>query len=216
MACRLLPYALYFVGVLTGSTFVGVLLGLALVCCIPPWLYANAAIAYRVPFAWAFDGLSPNKFTEVNPKTHTPVIAIVIVTVLCVIAEAWAAFSTSFLTYFTYLVLFGYFTIVMVGLAGLLMPWRLPAVYNGSQGDWKVAGIPVLPVFGGITVVWNVAVIALAIYFHDSIGLAESVDADLGSGGNRLVGVAYYYVARAIQRGRGVNVDLAFKTIPPE
>lgn len=210
------PYALYFVGVLTGSTFVGVLLGLALICCIPPWLYSNAAIAYRVPFAWAFDGLSPNKFTEVNAKTHTPVIAIVIVTVLCVIAEAWASFSTSFLTYFTYLVLFGYFTIIMVGIAGLLMPWRLPAVYNGSQGDWRVAGIPVLPVCGGITVIWNIFVIGLAIYFHDSIGLPNPWTPIWVLAGIALAGVAYYYVARAIQRGRGVNVDLAFKTIPPE
>jgi hypothetical protein len=29
-------------------------------------------------------------------------------------------------------------------------------------------------------------------------------------------GIAYYYAARAIQRGRGINVELAFKTIPPE
>jgi APA family basic amino acid/polyamine antiporter len=210
------PYALFFVGVVTGSTVVGALLGAALICCIPPWLYTNAAIAYRVPFAWAFDGLSPTKFTEVNERTHTPVIAIAIVTVLCVVADAWASFSTSFITYFTYLVLLGYFTIIMVGIAGLLMPWRLPAVYNGSQGDWRVAGIPVLPVCGGITVIWNIFVIGLAIYFHDSIGLPNPWTPIWVLTGIALAGVAYYYVARAIQRGRGVNVDLAFKTIPPE
>ena len=58
------PYAQFFVGVTSGSTLVGALLGVALICCIPPWLYANAAIAYRVPFAWSFDGLSPSRFTE--------------------------------------------------------------------------------------------------------------------------------------------------------
>ena len=143
-------------------------------------------------------------------------IAIVIVTILCVIAEAWASFSTSFLTYFTYLVLFGYFTIIMVGIAGLLMPWRLPAVYNGSQGDWKVAGIPMLPFCGAITVIWNVAIIGVAIYFHDSIGLPNPWTPIWVLAGIALAGVVYYYAARAIQRGRGVNVDLAFKSIPPE
>ena len=31
-----------------------------------------------------------------------------------------------------------------------------------------------------------------------------------------LVGLPLYYVIRAVQRGRGVNVDLAYKEIPPE
>jgi len=210
------PYALFFVGVVSGSTLVGALLGVALICCIPPWLYANAAIAYRVPFAWSFDGLSPRRFTVVNERTHTPVLAIMAMTVLCIVATAWAAFTTSFLTYFSYLVLFGYFTIIMVGFAGLFMPSRLPAVYNGSPADWRVGGVPVLPVMGGLTVAWNVFIVGLALYFHEAIGLP-----DLWKPIGALVliavaGVTYYYAARAIQRGRGINVELAFKTIPPE
>ena len=210
------PYSLFFVGVVSGSTLVGVILGIALICCIPPWLYANAAIAYRVPFAWSFDGLSPRRFTEVNERTHTPVVAIVVMTVFCIVATAWAAFTTSFLTYFSYLVLFGYFTIIMVGFAGLFMPSRLPAVYKGSPAEWRVAGVSVLPVMGALTVVWNVFVVGLALYFHEAIGLP-----DLWKPIGALVliavaGIAYYYGARAIQRGRGINIDLAFKTIPPE
>jgi basic amino acid/polyamine antiporter, APA family len=210
------PYALFFAAIVSGSTLVGGILGVALICCIPPWLYANAAIAYRVPFAWSLDGLSPRRFTAVNPRTHTPVLAIIVMTVLCIVANAWAAFATSFLTYFSYLVLFGYFTIIMVGFAGLLMPYRLPELYKGSPADWRVAGMPVLPVAGGLTVICNVFVVGLALYFHTAIGLP-----DLWKPIGALVliavaGVAYYYVARAIQQGRGVNVDLAFKTIPPE
>ena len=200
----------------SGSTLVGALLGVALICCIPPWLYANAAIAYRVPFAWSLDGLSPRRFTAVNPRTHTPVLAIVVMTVLCVVANAWAAFETSFLTYFSYLVLFGYFTIIMVGFAGLLMPYRLPALYKGSPADWRVAGIPVLPVMGGLTVIWNVFVVGLALYFHDAIGLPDLWKPIGALVLIAVVGVTYYYAARAIQQGRGINVDLAFKTIPPE
>jgi APA family basic amino acid/polyamine antiporter len=210
------PYSLFFVGVVSGSTLVGVILGVALICCIPPWLYANAAIAYRVPFAWSFDGLSPRRFTEVNERTHTPVLAILVMTVFCIVATAWAAFTTSFLTYFSYLVLFGYFTIIMVGFAGLLMPSRLPAVYNGSPADWRVAGVPVLPVMGALTVVWNVFVVGLALYFHDAIGLPDLWKPIGALVLIAVVGITYYYAARAIQRGRGINIDLAFKTIPPE
>jgi len=137
-------------------------------------------------------------------------------TVFCIVATAWAAFTTSFLTYFSYLVLFGYFTIIMVGFAGLFMPSRLPAVYKGSPAEWRVAGVSVLPVMGALTVVWNVFVVGLALYFHEAIGLP-----DLWKPIGALIliavaGIAYYYGARAIQRGRGINIDLAFKTIPPE
>jgi|KBSMisStandDraft_5_1062788.scaffolds.fasta_scaffold167754_1 amino acid transporter len=210
------PYVQFFVGVTSGSTLVGALLGVALICSVPPWLYANAAIAYRVPFAWSFDGLSPNRFTTVNPRTHTPVIAIAVMTVLCIATTAWATFTTSFLTYFSYLVLFGYFTIIMVGFAGLLMPSRLPAVYNGSPADWRVSGVPVLPVMGALTVVWNVFVVGLALYFHEAIGLPDLWKPIAALVLIAAAGIAYYYAARAIQRGRGINVDLAFKTIPPE
>jgi basic amino acid/polyamine antiporter, APA family len=210
------PYALFFVGVVSGSTLIGALLGVALICSIPPWLYANAAIAYRVPFAWSFDGLSPSRFTKVNERTHTPVLAIIAMTVLCIVATAWAAFTTSFLTYFSYLVLFGYFTIIMVGFAGLFMPSRLPAIYNGSPADWRVGGLPVLPVMGALTVVWNVFIVGLALYFHDAIGLPDLWKPIAALVGIAVAGVAYYYAARAIQRGRGINVELAFKTIPPE
>ncbi|MDX6592685.1 MAG: hypothetical protein QOJ13_1881 [Gaiellales bacterium] len=210
------PYAQFFAGVVTGSTALGVLLGIALVCCIPPWLYANAAIAYRVPFAWSFDGLSPRWFTQVHPRTHTPVLAISVITVGCIVATAWASFGASFITYFTYLVLFGYFTIIMVGFAGLLMPSRLPEVYNGSPADWRLMGVPVLPVAGGLTVIWNVFVVGVALYFHENIGLPDLWKPIVAVGGIAVAGITYYYVARAIQRSRGVNIDLAFKTIPPE
>jgi APA family basic amino acid/polyamine antiporter len=137
-------------------------------------------------------------------------------TVLCIATTAWATFTTSFLTYFSYLVLFGYFTIIMVGFAGLLMPSRLPAVYNGSPADWRVSGVPVLPVMGALTVVWNVFVVGLALYFHEAIGLPDLWKPIAALVLIAVGGIAYYYAARAIQRGRGINVELAFKTIPPE
>jgi hypothetical protein len=34
--------------------------------------------------------------------------------------------------------------------------------------------------------------------------------------GTALAGALYYYVAKALQRRRGVDITLAFKSIPPE
>jgi amino acid transporter len=210
------PYANFFAGVVAGSSVLAGLLGLAFLLCIPPWIYTNAAIVYRGPFAWSFDGLVPRRFASVNPRTHTPVTAIAVVTVLCVAACAWASFSTSFLTLFSYLVLFGYFTITIVGLAAVVMSRRLPDLYKNSPADWRIGGIPVLPVVGAITVVINVFMIVLGLWFHTSIGLPHVITPILVLSGTALAGVLFYYVAKAVQAQRGVDIALAYKTIPPE
>jgi amino acid transporter len=210
------PYSNFFVGVVVGSTPVAGLLALAFVFAIPPWIYANTAIVYRGPFAWAFDGLIPRRFMAVNPRTHTPILAIATVTVLAVGLCAWSAFSLDFLTVFTYIVLFGYFTITMVAIAAILMPTRLPDVYRGSPADWKVAGMPVLPVVGVLALLWNLTMIGLAIGFHANIGIPHVATAIAVLGGTALAGVAFYYAARAVQRSRGVDIGLAYRAIPPE
>jgi amino acid transporter len=210
------PYANFFVGVVANSTFLAGVLAVAFLCCVPPWLYANAAIVYRGPFAWSFDGLASRRFTKVSAKTHTPVVAISVVTVLAVFACLWAAYSPSFLTLFSYIVLFGYFTITVVGIAAVVMPWRVPELYRGSPADWRVMGVPVLVAVGAVTVVVNIFMIVLGIWFHANLGLPHVITPILVLAGTALFGVLYYYVARGLQRARGVDITLAFKTIPPE
>jgi APA family basic amino acid/polyamine antiporter len=160
--------------------------------------------------------LVPRSFAKVNPRTHTPVVAITVVTVLAVAACAWASFSTSFLTLFSYLVLLGYFTITIVGLAAVLMRRRLPDVYNGSPADWRVGGVRVLPVAGAVTVVVNVFMIGLGLWFHANIGLPHLITPILVLCGVSLAGVLFYYIAKAVQSQHGIDISLAYKSIPPE
>jgi amino acid transporter len=210
------PYANFFAGVIAGSPTLAGLLGLAFLLCIPPWIYTNAAIVYRGPFAWSFDGLVPRRFATVNPKTHTPVVAIAVVTALAVGACAWASFSTSFLTLFSYLVLLGYFTVAVVGLAALVMSRRAPDIYNGSPADWRVAGVPVLAVAGAVTLVVNAFMIGLGLWFHTNIGLPHLIWPIVVLFGTAALGVVFYYVAKAVQSQRGIDISLAYKSIPPE
>jgi basic amino acid/polyamine antiporter, APA family len=210
------PYANFFVGIVVGNTAFATLLALLFICAILPWMYANAAILYRAPFAWAFDGLVPRRLTKVHDRTHTPVFAIATTTALSVAVCAWSSFTLSFLTVFSYLVLFAFFTIALVGVAAVLMPSRLPEVYRGSPADWRIAGVPVLPVVGAVAIVWNVAMMGLAVKFHSNIGIPHIRNAIMVLGGTVLAGVLFYYVARAVQRSRGVDIDLAYRAIPPE
>lgn len=216
LAIPVAPYSNFFVGIATGSTPVAGILALMFLFGIMPWLYSNAAILYRGPFAWAFDGLVPRRITSVNKRTHTPILAIVIMTALSIGVTVWAAFTLSFLTVFAYLTLFGYFTVIMVSIAALAMPRRLPDVFRGSAADWRIKGVPVLPIVALITILWNTAMIALIIWFHTNLGVPHIGIAIAALCGTIAGGIVFYYVARAVQRSRGVDISLAYRAIPPE
>lgn len=209
------PYPNFFVGVISG-TVLGGLLGLALLCAFLPWLYANSSMTYRAPFAWAFDGLIPRRFTAVSERHHTPVFAIAVMTVVSVGIVAWASFSSNFLTVIAFSFLWAYVSFALVGLAALLMPIRARDQYRGSGAEWKVGGIPVLPVAGAVTVAWNLFMIYLGLHYHTNVGIAHVSTAVYVIGGTIVVGVLYYFAARAVQRNRGVDITIAYRAIPPE
>jgi len=208
-------YPNFFVGVIAGKVLAG-LLGLSLLCAFLPWLYANSSMTYRAPFAWAFDGLISRRFTTVSERHHTPVFAITAMTVVCVGIVAWAAFSSNFLTVIAFSFLWAYVSFALVGLAALLMPSRRREQYRGSGGEWKLGGMPVLPVAGGLTVVWNLFMIYLGLHYHTQVGIAHVSTAVYVIGGTIVVGAVYYFLASAFQRRRGIDISLAFRGIPPE
>jgi hypothetical protein len=61
-----------------------------------------------------------------------------------------------------------------------------------------------------------VTMMGLAVKFHENIGIPHILNAILVLGGTVLAGIVFYYVARAVQRSRGVDIDLAYRAIPPE
>lgn len=210
------PYFGFFAAIGVHSNLVAILISFAVIFAFPPAVYINLAMCQRAPFAWAWDGLAPQWLTKVSEKHHTPVAAILVTFVLVVATTAWAAFSTSFITVFTIFTLCGFVTIATTGLAATTMAWRRPELYRGSAADWKVAGIPVLPVAGVGTLAFSALMVVEAIRFRSALGvssLAELLGPPIGV---IVVGVVYYLGARAFQSRRGVDLDLAYKTIPPD
>jgi hypothetical protein len=61
-----------------------------------------------------------------------------------------------------------------------------------------------------------VFMIVLGLWFHASIGLPHLITPILVLSGTALAGVLFYYVAKAVQSQRGIDISLAYKSIPPE
>jgi len=179
-------------------------------------VYINIAMCQRAPFAWAWDGLAPQWLTKVSDRYHTPVLSILAIFVIVIPMTAWSAFTTSFATVFTIFTLCGFVTIVISGFAAILMSRRRPELYRGSAADWRVLGIPVLLVAGIGTIAFSALMVGYVIHFHKALGvnsLAELLGPPIGC---IVVGALYYLGARAFQSGKGIDLDLAYKTIPPD
>ena len=169
----------------------------------------------RVMVAMSLDRLLPEWVSRVSDKLHTPVNAHVIYFLASIpvilVYNLWGQWTA-----LTLGVTFacGY-VFVITALAGALMPYRAKALYDASPGAvYKLGNIPLVTIFGLIGAIVG-GVMVLMFMFYSALGLT-SVLAYQVVFGVLAVSIIWYFLAKMIQRSRGINVDYAFKEIPPE
>jgi len=79
-----------------------------------PAMVGNTYMPIRSWFAWSFDRLLPEKLSEVNERTHSPVWAILFEMVLVTVMLIWSIISTTFGTWLALGVLAGVVCVVIV------------------------------------------------------------------------------------------------------
>jgi amino acid transporter len=207
----------FFAALVAGNPFLVTLLSLAFMLWIIPGININMAVVQRGLFAYAFEGLLPSAVAKVNERTHTPTVAIIIVAILAEIGVFLYAFWAPIITIITIISYFPFIALFFVGVSAIIFSSRRPDLYRGSPADWHPGGIPVLPIAGVITSALAVFSIYLVFRFQTQTGLsANPLAAALSPVGLVLGGVVWWYIARAVRRRQGVDLDLLYKTIPPD
>jgi APA family basic amino acid/polyamine antiporter len=169
----------------------------------------------RVMVAMSLDRLLPEWVSRVSDRLHTPVnahlayfLASIPVILVYNLWGQWTALTLG-VTFAC-----GY-VFVITALAGALMPYRAKALYDASPGAaYKVGNIPLVTIFGLIGALVG-GVMVLMFMFYSALGLT-SVLAYQVVFGILAVSIIWYFVTKMVQRSRGINVDFAFKEIPPE
>ncbi len=184
-----------------------------------PAMVGNTFMPIRTVFAWSFDRLLPEKLSEVNERTHSPVPAILLIMALVTAMLAWSIASTDFATWLALGVLAGVVCVVIVGVAAVLFASRRPDLYRASPANMTIAGIPVLYIVGPLSIVvmafltWlTLQYPALALYGDPNN--AWWVPAFIG--GIVVIGLVVYYGAKFIRRSQGIDIDLVYRELPPE
>jgi hypothetical protein len=117
----------------------------------------------------------------------------------------------------------------VTSIAAISMPYRLKDVFETSPVRWRFGGVPVMTIVGALSLA-SCAFMAWA-YLKDPLSGLSATPKHEGGGlflesrsfnmfllnlGIFVSGLLIYFVARAIRRREGVDLDSTFKEIPVE
>jgi basic amino acid/polyamine antiporter, APA family len=210
------PVLNFFVGIMTGSTVLNVIMGISFILWHVLLLFVIAMICTRNIFAWSFEGLAPRQLATVGERTHAPWVAAILISAIAVILLALYVFTSFFTIVVNYIVIFSV-AFWMASFAAILLPYRRRDLFEQAPEAVKrrIGGIPVMTLLGvGNLILFTL--ILIASFDTPAFSGPTSGRAIAFVVGIYVAGVVLYFIAREIQRRRGVNLDLLYKEIPPE
>jgi len=169
----------------------------------------------RIMVAMSLDRLLPEWFSKVDERWHTPAnahIAYFLGAIPVILAynlwPAWGALTLGVTFACGYVFVFS-------SLAAALLPYRAKDIYEASPGaKYKLGNIPWVTILGGLGFVLG-GIMVLMFIFFSPLGLTSTL-AYIVVFGIIAVSAVWYYLAKRAQKARGIDVDYAFKEIPPE
>ncbi|HEX3803364.1 MAG TPA: APC family permease [Solirubrobacteraceae bacterium] len=213
------PFYHFFAGLAVSSNVLTTIIVASFLFWSLPAMVGNTFMPIRSVFAWSFDRVLPERFSNVNERFHSPVPAILLVMALVTAMLAWSVTATTFQTLLALGVLAGVVCVVIVGVAAFAFPIRRPDVYNSSPANIKFMGIHVLQIVAPLSIA-VVAFLTWEAWHYPALALS-------GNTGNRwqipafmagivVVGLLIYYIAKAVRRSQGIDLDLVYKELPPD
>lgn len=202
------------------SVFGSVLIGASLFI---TWI----STATRTAFAWSMDRLIPTKLSELNPRTKSPLYLSVIFVAFWYVSFLAAVYGTTFISGSFASALLAMFVWIVPGINAILLPYRRRDLYELIPKSMRRQfGIPLVSIFGIIWLVFAVPVYflyaiwpllagAYGLHMTSFVVFAESQGL-VTFGIILLAGIVIYFVSKWYNTRKGVDMDLLFKTVPPE
>lgn len=208
-------FVFFYISMLISNRFLIAVIGIsfiaAAIATIPPSFLATT----RSIFAWSFDRVIPTRVSEVSGKRNTPFVANAIILAFAVAYLVFIAYGPAYFLNVLFTILLGQvLTFMVTSVAGIVFPYRRRTLYRESPITGSFLGLPVLTV---------VSIAALIVYgfFGYSLATTSALGANTKTG---LIGLAVivvlsaaiYPVSWLVQRARGLDLNLAFRQLPPE
>ena len=177
--------------------------------------YAGVMVVSRCVFAWSFDRLVPAYFARVSDKSKQPVTALAAALIIALILLALEA-NVNVFTYIGASYFMVMINIFIVCIAGMVFPYVRKDMFEQMPLKARVGGIPVLSIIsliGALLMAWTGTSYFTNPDYMASFGITQTM---IGFGVFVWVlAFAIYFVSRAYNKRRGVDLGIAFKQIPP-
>ena len=209
------PFYFLFAAMLTSSSLLIVVMALSFALAFFVGLPATFLIATRSLFAWSFDRILPQRLSEVNERTHSPLVANGVVLVVAAALLALIVYGPSqFLDLLFTAGVAETLTFLVVALAGAVFPWRRRQLYEESPIARRFLGVPLITIIGFAS---------FAVYLFFMIPLLVNNDLHAFAPPGRVAMAVTVILPFLIYGGsylwnrrRGVDLGLAFRELPPE
>ncbi len=204
-----------YVSLLAHSSVVQVILMVCSIAALVSTLPVGFLIVTRSMFAWSFDRVVPTKVSDVHPRTHSPLVANAIVLVVGVAFLVFLVYGQAWVTQLLYTLAIGQaYSFIVIAIAGIVFPWRQPELYKASPIRWSVFGVPAFSIFAlAAAVVYGLVLYLLLT--NNALG----ANAPAGLRATYVIGavaILIWPISFVINRARGIDLRLAFGTLPPE
>ena len=170
----------------------------------------------RYLFAMSFDRVLPSAISKVDKRFNSPYIAIILLTI---VTEIWLLLMTYVAGTGDWITSVVFVTVsaqLMTCIAGIVFPFResTKAIYEASPAaKLKIGPVPLVSLFGFLGAIW------LSYFVFMYVTIPElgqgSAFSSIFMGALFLVGFIMYFVVRAYRKSQGIDIDLAYKEIPP-
>ncbi|HVB74015.1 MAG TPA: amino acid permease [Ktedonobacteraceae bacterium] len=218
----LLPVAPYYnlmASIAANNSVFALLIAVSFIFWNLPAMFPNTFMPVRTIFAWSFDRILPSKLSEVSERTHAPVPAIILASIIVAAILAWSVLSSSFATLLSMGVLAGVVTILCVSVAAIAFPYRRPDLFNNSPANVKIGGVLLLPIVAVLSIIVILG-LAYLVLSYQALGINTPQLGPLPGfifmGALIVIGLIIFFVARAVRARQGVNLDLIYSELPPE
>lgn len=209
------PFYTFLTSIAGGSTLLAWWLLITFAAAFPLLMIPNLTIPVRTLFAWALDGILPSRFARVSPRTHAPNYAIGLTVVLSILVLGWAVTNgESFFEVLVEAFSLQLITMILIGIAAVLLPYRRPDAWRSSATTQRFLGIPIVALAGALTAVLLAGIFYIYLRYPD-LGIDKG---QFFRHCGYILGAALltFFIARAARSRQGVDVDKLATEIPPE
>ncbi len=212
-----LPSPLFLAAYLTTDPILAAFLTFGLVLTFFGFAFIYFIIPTRNIFSWSFDRILPGFFTRVSGG-GVPWVAVITLFVSAMIA-LWLAVYTTLFDYLTYSNFGFWLAVGIVCLGGALFPFLRPKLFAQAPRivQARIGRVPLLTIVGIASWLgaWYVSYAASTIQYLEISG-PYPYSYLLFLPIVFVIGVIAYFISYAIQKSRGVPVELISKELPPD